>query len=51
MVEEGVAAPDFSLTSDTGDTVSLASLRGKPVVLYRSTFVIDADDVLAALTG
>lgn len=34
MVEEGVAAPDFSLTSDTGDTVSLASLRGKPVVLY-----------------
>ena len=34
MVEEGAAAPDFSLTSDTGDTVSLASLRGTPVVLY-----------------
>ena len=34
MVEEGKPAPDFSLTSDTGETVSLASLRGKPVVLY-----------------
>jgi peroxiredoxin Q/BCP len=34
MVEEGIVAPDFSLTSDTGDTVSLASLRGMPVVLY-----------------
>ena len=34
MVEEGKPAPDFSLTSDTGETISLASLRGKPVVLY-----------------
>ena len=31
---EGSPAPDFSLTSDAGDTVSLASLKGKPVVLY-----------------
>jgi thioredoxin-dependent peroxiredoxin len=31
---EGKAAPDFTLTSDTGETVSLSSLRGKPVVLY-----------------
>ena len=32
--EEGTAAPDFSLTSDSGETVSLASFRGRPVVLY-----------------
>jgi thioredoxin-dependent peroxiredoxin len=34
MIEEGKPAPDFSLTNDAGETVSLASLRGKPVVLY-----------------
>ena len=34
MVEEGRPAPDFELTSDSGETVSLESLRGKPVVLY-----------------
>ncbi len=34
MVEEGKPAPDFELTSDSGETVSLSSLRGKPVVLY-----------------
>ena len=34
MVEEGKPAPTFSLTSDAGDTVTLESLRGKPVVLY-----------------
>jgi peroxiredoxin Q/BCP len=34
VVEEGKPAPDFSLTSDTGERISLASLRGKPVVLY-----------------
>jgi peroxiredoxin Q/BCP len=33
-VEEGLPAPDFTLPSDTGDTVSLSSLKGKPVVLY-----------------
>jgi thioredoxin-dependent peroxiredoxin len=34
MVEEGSPAPDFELRSDTGETVRLSSLRGKPVVLY-----------------
>jgi peroxiredoxin Q/BCP len=33
-VEEGRAAPDFTLTSDSGETVSLSSLKGSPVVLY-----------------
>jgi thioredoxin-dependent peroxiredoxin len=34
MVEEGKPAPDFALTSDTGETVKLSDFRGKPVVLY-----------------
>jgi thioredoxin-dependent peroxiredoxin len=34
MVEEGKPAPDFELTSDTGERVRLSSLRGSPVVLY-----------------
>ena len=34
MVEEGKQAPDFELTSDTGEQVRLSELRGKPVVLY-----------------
>ncbi len=34
MIEEGQEAPDFELRSDEGETVSLSSLRGQPVVLY-----------------
>jgi peroxiredoxin Q/BCP len=34
MAEAGKPAPTFALPSETGDTVSLESLRGKPVVLY-----------------
>jgi peroxiredoxin Q/BCP len=34
MVTEGSPAPQFSLTSDEGEIVSLAALRGRPVVLY-----------------
>ena len=34
MVEVGKPAPTFTLPTETGDTVSLESLRGRPVVLY-----------------
>ena len=33
-VREGEPAPDFTLTSDAGEQVTLSDLRGKPVVLY-----------------
>lgn len=34
MVEEGKPAPDFELTSDSGERVKLSDFRGQPVVLY-----------------
>jgi len=34
MIAEGQEAPDFELKSDSGETVKLSALRGKPVVLY-----------------
>jgi thioredoxin-dependent peroxiredoxin len=34
VVEEGTEAPDFELVADGGETVTLSSYRGKPVVLY-----------------
>lgn len=34
MVEEGKLAPDFELTSDSGEQVKLSDFRGKPVVVY-----------------
>jgi len=34
LVSEGAPAPDFTLTSDSGEPVTLSSLRGKRVVLY-----------------
>jgi thioredoxin-dependent peroxiredoxin len=34
VIEEGKPAPDFQLTSDSGESVRLSDLRGKQVVLY-----------------
>jgi len=34
VVEEGREAPDFELTSDSGERVRLSQFRGQPVVLY-----------------
>lgn len=34
MVEEGKPAPDFELTSDSGESVRLSDLKGRPVVVY-----------------
>ena len=34
MVTVGQQAPDFALRSDTGETVQLSDLRGRPVVVY-----------------
>ena len=34
MVTEGQPAPDFTLPSDTGESVTLSSLRDRSVVLY-----------------
>jgi thioredoxin-dependent peroxiredoxin len=34
VIEEGKPAPDFELTSDSGESIKLSELRGSPVVLY-----------------
>jgi peroxiredoxin Q/BCP len=34
MLQAGDEAPDFSLVSDEGETVTLSALRGRPVVFY-----------------
>ena len=34
MLQEGTLAPDFTLTDDQGEQVTLSSFKGKKVVLY-----------------
>jgi len=34
MIAEGHSAPDFSLPTDGGGSITLSQLRGKPVVVY-----------------
>lgn len=34
MIAEGQPAPDFTLTDQRGEAVTLSTLRGRPVVLY-----------------
>jgi peroxiredoxin Q/BCP len=34
VLSEGDPAPDFTLESDSGEAVTLSSLRGRPVVLF-----------------
>ena len=55
LMPEGVKAPDFNLTNQDGDTISMRSLRGSPVVvtfLYTTcedTCPIQAQTVRGAL--
>jgi peroxiredoxin Q/BCP len=34
MVQDGDKAPDFELPTESGETLALSSLKGKPVVVY-----------------
>jgi peroxiredoxin Q/BCP len=34
MIEEGAAAPDFTLRNQDDEAVTLSELRGRPIVLY-----------------
>lgn len=55
MVKVGDAAPDFAMVADNGEAVTLASLRGKRVVLYfypkddTPGCTVEAQDFTAAL--
>jgi len=59
-LQPGDAAPDFSLTTDKNEQLSLASLRGKRVILYAypaamtpgcTTQACDFRDSIASLRG
>lgn len=49
MIEEGRPAPELELTSDSGETVSLSSLLGKPAVLcfYPKEEIADENEMNA----
>ena len=34
MLQDGDKAPDFALQADSGETIKLSALKGKPTVLY-----------------
>lgn len=34
MPDEGAPAPDFTAQTDSGSSLALSALRGRPVVLY-----------------
>ena len=34
MIDRGTVAPDFTLETDQGESITLSALRGKKVVLY-----------------
>jgi peroxiredoxin Q/BCP len=34
MLQDGDKAPDFTLPADSGETLALSRLKGKPIVLY-----------------
>ncbi len=59
-LEPGTSAPDFTLTSDTGEQVTLSDLRGRKVIVYFypaamtpgcTTQACDFSDSLESLQG
>jgi hypothetical protein len=51
VVEEGKPAPDFSLTSNSGEEIRLSQLRGGPVVLFLPSGRLAINEKQSAGTG